>query len=270
MLVDLHNHTPLCNHATGTPMQYVEAAIKSGCKYFGFSDHAPMDFDPKYRMRFDQMDIYEAMVEEAKLAYEDEIEVFLGYEVDFLDKYMDDRVLKRECDYLIGSVHFLNSWGFDNPEFIDKYQHQDIDKIWEDYFLAITNLAKSGLFDIVGHLDLIKVFKFLPKKDIRVIAKEALDEIKKADIVVEINSAGYRKPIKEQYPSDLLIEELANRDIPITFGSDAHKPEQVGFGDKKAVLVAKDFGYSKCALFRKRDRSFIEFWNIYFDTIQKI
>ncbi|NLC27509.1 MAG: histidinol phosphate phosphatase, partial [Campylobacteraceae bacterium] len=109
------------------------------------------------------------------------------------------------------------------------------------------------------HLDLIKLFKFLPKKDIRLIAKEALDAIKKANLVVEINTAGYRKPIKEQYPSNDLLEELAVRDIPITFSSDAHKPEQVGMGGKKATALAKKYGYTKCAIFSKRDRSLIEF-----------
>ncbi|NLC27843.1 MAG: PHP domain-containing protein, partial [Campylobacteraceae bacterium] len=142
MLVDLHNHTSLCHHAVGTPMQYVEAAIESGCKYFGFSDHAPMAFDPKYRMRLDQMETYEAMVNEAKIAYESEINVLLAYEVDYLDGYIEDAVLARDCDYFIGSVHFLGKWGFDNPEFIDNYHHHNIDEIWKRYFEAITAMAR--------------------------------------------------------------------------------------------------------------------------------
>ena len=83
-------------------------------------------------------------------------------------------------------------------------------------------MAKTGLFDIVGHLDLIKVFKFLPKKDIRLIAKETLHEIKKANLVLEINSAGIRKPIAETYPSIQLLEMAYEMGIDITFGSDAH------------------------------------------------
>ncbi len=259
MLVDLHNHTSLCRHATGTPMQYVEEAIKNGCKYYGFSDHAPMKFDPKYRMSLDQMETYEAWIKEAKEAYKDEIRVFLGYEIDYLDGYIEDAVLKRECDYTIGSVHFLGKWGFDNPEFIGGYKNQDIDLLWEQYFEAIRAMAKSALFDIVGHLDLLKIFKFLPKTDVRILAKDALKAIKKSNMVVEINTAGFRKPIGEQYPSLSLLEEIASYDIPITFGSDAHSPQQVGFGGDRAVELAKSLGYRKCAIFSNRERDMINF-----------
>ena len=98
--------------------------------------------------------------------------------------------------------------GFDNPEFIGQYKNKNIDTIWEDYFEAITNMVKTNKFDIVGHLDLIKVFKFLPKKDIKTIAKDTLKKIKKSNMVVEINSAGYRKPIAEQYPSKEILEVM--------------------------------------------------------------
>jgi len=79
MKVDLHNHTILCNHATGSVNEYVEAAIACGTEYFGISDHAPMDYDPQYRMSFGQMDLYERWVNEAKERYRDKITVLLGY-----------------------------------------------------------------------------------------------------------------------------------------------------------------------------------------------
>ncbi|MEA2091504.1 MAG: histidinol-phosphatase, partial [Campylobacterota bacterium] len=166
MRVDLHNHTSLCNHAEGEIFEYIEKAIECGTEYFGFSDHAPMDFDPKYRMSFFQMQEYEKSILEAKKKYKDKIEIFLGYEVDYLKGHMDKRVLNAKVDYLIGSVHFIDEWGFDNPEFIGHYEHEDIDEIWQKYFNAIEEMANSGLFDIVGHLDLIKVFKFMPNKNI--------------------------------------------------------------------------------------------------------
>ncbi len=208
MIVDLHNHTPLCNHAEGEIFKYVEKAIESGTKYFGFSDHAPMDFDPKYRMSFTQMQGYEKAVLEAKEKYKDSIEILLAYEVDFLEGHMDKRVLNADVDYLIGSVHFIDEWGFDNPEFIGHYEHEDIDVIWQKYFDAIEAMARSGHFDIVGHLDLIKVFKYMPKKDINLIAKNALEAIKKADMVIELNVAGFRKPVAEAYPSVSLLNKL--------------------------------------------------------------
>ena len=195
MKVDLHNHTILRNHATGSVNEYVEAAIGCGTEYFGFSDHAPMHYDPQYRMAFDEMELYEKWVREAQERYQNQITVLLGYEVDYLPGYMDDIILKRPCDYLIGSVHFIDDWGFDNPEYLGRYEGADIDAIYKRYFELIEEMAKSALFDIVGHLDLMKVFKFLPKQDIRILAKKALKAIKQADMSIEINVSGYRKPI---------------------------------------------------------------------------
>lgn len=259
MIVDIHNHTVLCNHAQGTIDEYILQAIKHGTKTFGFSEHAPMDFDEKYRLNFHKMDEYETSILDAKEKYKDKIEILLGYEVDYLEGYMDERVLNANVDYLIGSVHFIEKWGFDNPEFIGKYEDENIDEIWQKYFNAIEMMAKSRLFDIVGHLDLIKVFKFMPSKNILDIAKNALIAIKDSDMVIEINMAGYRKPIKEAYPSLELLQEAFKLDIPITFSSDAHSPEQVSLYASKIVKLAKDVGYKKCATFKNRQRKMIDF-----------
>ena len=259
MIVDLHNHTSLCNHAEGEIFEYIEKAIDCGTEYFGFSDHAPMDFDPKYRMNFTQMQQYQEDVLNAKNKYRDKIEILLGYEVDYLKGHMDERVLNSKVDYLIGSVHFIDEWGFDNPEFIGHYEHEDIDQIWQKYFNTIEEMADSELFDIVGHLDLIKVFKFMPKGNIDDIAKGALKAIKKADMAIELNVAGYRKPVGEAYPSPSLLKQAFELGIPITFGSDAHKPEQVGLYNDEIIQMAKNVGYRECAIFRNRKRELIEF-----------
>ena len=259
MIVDLHNHTQLCNHAEGTIDEYINAAIQKGTKIFGFSDHAPMDFDPEYRMEFKDMQAYQANVLEAKEKYKDKITILLGYEVDYLKGHMDARVLNAKVDYLIGSVHFIDGWGFDNPEFIGRYESEDIDEIWQKYFDTIEEMAQSRLFDIVGHLDLIKVFKFMPTKDIKKIAKNALLAIKEADMVLEINVAGYRKPIAEAYPSKELLEEAFRLNIPITFASDAHKPEQVGLYNDIVIQLAHKIGFKQCAFFENRERKFLKF-----------
>jgi len=259
MIVDLHNHTTLCNHAEGQMHQYIEKAIASGTKYFGFSDHAPMDFDTKYRMKFSEMQGYEKAVLEAKEKYKQDIEILFAYEVDYLKGHMDKRVIDAKVDYLIGSVHFIDEWGFDNPEFIGHYENEDIDVIWQKYFDTIEEMAKSKLFDIVGHLDLIKVFKFMPKRDINLIAKKALLAIKEADMTLELNVAGYRKPVKEAYPSASLLKLAFELGIPITFSSDAHKPEQVSLYNDEIVQMAKKAGYTQCAFYRKRKRLLIDF-----------
>jgi len=130
MRIDLHNHTTRCNHATGTIDEYLQRAIELGIDIYGFSEHAPMDFDQGYRLGFDEMEHYTSEILSAQKRYQNQIKVLLGYEVDYLPGYMDERVLNAKVDYFIGSVHFLNKWGFDNPEFIGGYQNRDIDTIW--------------------------------------------------------------------------------------------------------------------------------------------
>ncbi|MEA3455200.1 MAG: histidinol-phosphatase [Campylobacterota bacterium] len=259
MRIDLHNHTTRCNHAEGTVGEYIQRAIELEIDIYGFTEHAPMDFDQYYRLSFDEMDAYTSEILTAREKYRDQIKILLGYEVDYLPGYMDARVLNAEVDYLIGSVHFLDKWGFDNPEFIGRYKDRDIDEIWQAYFDAAEAMAKTGHFDIAGHFDLMKVFKYMPTKDMRLLAGKALIAIKKSNMVLEINTAGLRKPVKEIYPSALLLEEAYSLDIPITFGSDAHAVDQVGFGYDKAVALAKRVGYTKAVTFEQRDRELVIF-----------
>ena len=257
MKVDLHNHTIRCNHATGNEEEYVQKAIESGIQIFGFSDHAPMNFDRKYRMSFEQMREYEQTVLTLKKRYADRIEILLGYEVDYLPGHMDKRVLEADVDYLIGSVHFLDKWGFDNPEFIREYEEKNIDEIWKKYFDTVSEMAQSELFDIVGHIDLIKVFKFLPSRDVMEFVTPALEAIQSAKMSIEINTAGYRKPCAEAYPSLQILKKARELAIPITFGSDAHAPQQVAMFDDKALQLAKEAGYGECVVYRKRKVDFL-------------
>jgi len=254
MRIDLHNHTTRCNHAEGTIDDYIKRAIELGIDIYGFSEHAPMDFDLEYRLLFNNMDEYVSDVLSAKERYKDKIKILLGYEVDYLKGYMDSRVINADVDYLIGSVHFLNRWGFDNPAFIGEYKNRDIDDIWQEYFDSIEAMAKTGYFNIVGHLDLIKVFNYIPKKDIRLIAYNALKAIKKSKMAIELNSAGLRKPAKEIYPSKKLLQIAYELDIPITFSSDAHKIEDIGFGYKEVTEVAKEIGYTKAVTFEEKQQ----------------
>jgi len=257
--IDLHNHTTRCNHAVGTVDEYIQRAIELGIDIYGFSEHAPMDFDPKYRLPFEEMKAYTSDILTAKEKYKGDIGILLGYEVDWLQGHMNDKVLNADVDYLIGSVHFIDKWSFDNPEFIGGWKNKDIDEIWKAYFEATEAMAKSGKFDIVGHLDLIKVFKFMPKQDVRVLAKNVLQAIKKSNMVVEVNTAGLRKPVGEMYPSRALLEEAYTLGIPITFSSDAHAVGQIGAGYDLATALAKDIGYTQAVTFQGRDKQLITF-----------
>ena len=257
--IDLHNHTVHCNHAEGTLDEYIERAIELGIDIYGFSEHAPMHFDEKYRLPLCDMGTYATEVLNARERYKDRIKILLGYEVDWLPGYMESSILNAKVDYLIGSVHFIDKWSFDNPEFLSGWKTRNIDEIWQAYFEATEAMVSSGKFDIVGHLDLIKVFKYLPKQDIRLLARKTLTAMKASNMVLELNAAGLRKPIQEIYPSPALLEEAFTLDIPITFASDAHSVAQVGFGYHEVKALARAVGYTHAVTFEQRDRELILF-----------
>jgi len=254
-MIDLHNHTILCNHSLDSMDEFIQKAIKKGIKIYGFSDHAPMEFDEKYRMSFEDMDIYEKWVDSLKKKYKDKIKILKAYEVDFTPK-VDKRVINRKVDYFIGSVHFLDNWGFDNPEFLSEWKKRDVDDVYKEYFELIEKMAESRLFDIVGHLDLIKVFDFYPKGDIKKIAKKAIESIADNKMVVEINTAGLRKKVNEFYPSIHLLEIIKEYNIDITFGSDAHSKNQVGFYLNEAYNLAKHLGFKRVVYFENREKKY--------------
>ena len=258
MRIDLHNHTKLCNHASGEMEEYVKKAIEVGIDVFGFSCHNPMNFDEKYRMSFEQLPFYLGEIERLKEKYKEKITLKKALEIDFLPGFMNEDLLKLDLDYRIGAVHFLGTWGFDNPEFLSEYSKRDINDCWEEYFEATRNLAKSGKFDIIAHMDLLKVFNYRPTKDLRSTIEKTLKTIKKANIAIEINPAGLRKEVKEQYPSRDILELCYELEIPITFGSDAHSVEHIGFENESIKALAKEIGFKKCANFTKRDRELVE------------
>jgi len=252
-MIDLHNHTPLCKHAKGKPEEFIKKAIEKGIKIYGFADHAPMEFDYEYRMSFDEIEKYEKEIKKLKEKYKDKIDILIGYEVDFTPM-VDKRVLERKVDYLIGSVHFLDNWGFDNPEFIKEWEERNVDDVYKEYFAKIEEMANSKLFNIVGHFDLVKVFGHKPKSNIKDLAKRAIKAIKKANMTVEINTAGLRKPVKEAYPSDELLEMILNEGIDITLSSDAHSPEEVGYKLYETIEKIKNLGVNELAYFKNREK----------------
>ncbi|MGB9885519.1 MAG: histidinol-phosphatase HisJ family protein [Moorellales bacterium] len=157
-------------------------------------------------------------------------------------------------DYLIGSVHDLDGWPFDHPDYIDGYAGRDPDQLYRQYFSLVVELARSGLFDVVGHLDLIKIFGCRCRKPVTELASAALTAVKEAGLVVEVNTAGLFKPVGEIYPGPELLQACYDLDLPITFGSDAHRPEEVGRSFSYAAERARRVGYRRYVQWRERRR----------------
>jgi histidinol-phosphatase (PHP family) len=250
-------HTPLCRHAVGEPPAYAAQALAAGLGEIGFSDHSPMrrdDFD-NWRMRLDQLDEY---VEKVRQAQKDQpgLVIKLALEVDYLpghEEWIRDLAARHPWDYFIGSVHYVSdTWAVDNPEQLSLWRESDPWEVWSAYFARLTQAAESGLFEIIGHADLPKKFNFRPRRDCAPLYRPFLDAVKKSDIAIELNTAGLRKDCREIYPSRQLLELAAERKVPITFGSDAHAPGEVGLAFGEAVALARGLGYTHSRRFSRR------------------
>lgn len=262
--VDYHMHTPLCNHARGEPTEFAAQAQHLGIVEIGFSDHSPMrrdDFD-NWRMRFDQLDEY---IEKVKKAQSDfpSLRVRFALEVDYLpgqEDWIRELSGRYPWDYLIGAVHYVSdSWAVDDPSALDQWKGRDAYEVWQIYFDRLTRAAELDLFEIIAHADLPKKFGIRPSRDCSALYERFLKAAAKTETVIELNTAGLRKECREIYPSLDLLKRAYAHGVGITFGSDAHAPEEVGMNFPEAFKLAREAGYTHCAAFRKRMRNEVLF-----------
>lgn len=257
LLPDYHMHTPLCRHATGEPMEYAARAVELGMTEIGFSDHSPMtrdDFDD-WRMRFDQLEEYVEKVRAAQRAFP-QLTIRLAMEVDYLpggEDWIRHLTSLHPWDYLIGSVHYVSdTWDVDSPFKLSEWKKRDPFEVWSIYFDRLTMAASSGLFEIIGHADLPKKFNYVPKEDCTPMFQKFLTAAKKSDCAIELNTAGLRKDCREIYPSSRFLDLAFAAGVPITFGSDAHAPGEVGADFDKSLASAKVAGYRTMRKFAGR------------------
>jgi histidinol-phosphatase (PHP family) len=257
-IVDYHMHTPLCGHAVGEPKEYAEAALEAGLEEIGFSDHAPFVHyeDPGITMNIKQLPEYYQMIEDVRKKYSNCLRVKIGIEADFIPGYEDKTKAILDdypYDYVIGSIHFIKDWGFDNPEELKKWDEQDIDQVYRDYYELLRQSAQSGMYDIMGHVDLVKKFGHRSTQDFVDDIKKTALAFKECGVAIEINTSGLRKPVKEMYPALLNLKIYAGAGVPLTFGSDSHNPKDVGKGFEQAMIMAREAGYSEYVLFKGRE-----------------
>lgn len=256
---DYHMHTPLCRHATGEPTEYAAHAARLGFTEIGFSDHSPMredDFDD-WRMRLDQLDEYVAKVRAAQRDHP-QLVIRLALEVDFLPDrvaWIRELAARHPWDYLIGSVHYISGgWDIDSPFKRELWARCDVNAVWREYFDRLTQAAASGLFEIIGHADLPKKFGHRPTADLSPEIERLLAACRATDTAIELNTAGLRKECREIYPARSILERARALGVAITFGSDAHAPDEVGADFAAAVALARSVGYTKTRRFAGRRR----------------
>jgi len=254
---DYHMHTPLCGHAVGSPDEYARQALKVGLEEIGFSDHAPFVHmvDPGVTMNESQLPEYYQMIEEVQHKYKNELRIKVAIEADFIPGFEEKTLAilnDYPYDYVLGSVHFIKDWGFDDPSQRKRWNQQDVNAVYHDYYELLRQSAKSGMYDIMAHCDLVKKFGHRPTEDLTDEIKKTAQVFKETGMAIEINTSGWRKPCKEQYPAINCLKIYADYQIPLTFGSDAHDPIDVGADFKKAFEMAKAVGFKEYVLFKQR------------------
>jgi histidinol-phosphatase (PHP family) len=271
MLTDYHLHlrpdedgTTFERYFTAENVErYRAAAAAAGIEELGVSEHV-------YRFRQaldlwthplwlengeDDLDAYCEFVRSTSLR--------LGVECDYVpgaEERTEAMLEARDFDYVVGSVHFIGEGdaAVDHDGF-DVWDAPDAsaEEIWTRYFEHFDRCARSGLFDILAHPDLVKVWghgRPRPDGDLRRFYEPAVEAIMAGGAAVELSTAGLRKPVGEVYPARAFAELLVEAGVPFALSSDAHLPEQVGFGYNQGIAFLDELGVGEIAVFEGRRR----------------
>lgn len=251
---DLHTHTALCKHASGTPEEYLAAARNAGLAYWGVSDHfpAPAGYDAEFRMAPDDLPRYFAILDSLRAAADGSgLQVLAAVEFDYVPGRMDEVFaaldpLRPKFDYLIGSVHYVGEFAFDDPDKLAEWPRYGVDAVWDDYLTGLKAFVELGGFDVMAHSDLPKKFGFRPSDRENVLRRmtDIYECAAAKGIRLELNTAGLRVAADEIYPAPDLLRAAFRAGMKITLGSDAHKPEHVACAFDRAAALARSVGWT--------------------------
>ncbi|MBA2174770.1 histidinol-phosphatase HisJ family protein [Halobacillus locisalis] len=241
---------------------YIEKAKAEGIEELGISEHAYFFDETKAILsnpwvenrRTLEFSTYQHLFDQAN---EQDLPIKMGIEMDYMpgkEEEMKTFIDAHPFDYVIGSVHWIDDWGIDLAIFRNEYEKRDLHEVYRQYFDRVVTLAHSGLFDFVGHIDVIKVFGYEPEdRDfLRGQYERAAKALAATNTCIEISTAGLRKPVGKLYPDPELLEICKEHGVGIVLCSDAHKPGHIGYRYEEAIALAKDAGYTELHTFTKR------------------
>ncbi|ANE46141.1 phosphoesterase [Paenibacillus swuensis] len=261
MKFDLHTHHDRCGHAQGEIRDYIEAGIRNGLQVIGISDHSPYFGSstdrpqPGIAMAKSEFPNYVKEVLRLKEEYQGKIEVLLGMESDFFPEHLESyrKVYDQyPFDYIIGSVHLSGGVSIFNKKRWKGLTDQDQILHKEEYYDLIAQSARSGAFQILGHIDAMKGY-YPAFTDIQTEAVEkTIQIIGEHDLAIEINTSGKTKDVGGWYPSDTMLELCLHYGVHVTFGSDSHIPGRVGDDWEEVRAKLKEIGYKEWVFFRQK------------------
>ena len=253
IVADVHNHTN-ASHGKASVGEMYAAAKDRGLAVYGFSEHSPRpeaySYPVEYREHLRQNFVRYASEVMQLRALSGSPKVLLGMELDWFPSerpFMEAAVAAYPFDYIIGGIHFLGSWGFDFTQDDWKISPQQCYTRYENYFRTLADMARSGLVDIAAHPDIIKLYsvdvfhQWLAMPESLALISEALTAIRDNGLVMEISSAGLRKPCNEIYPHRRSrLPSIWG--VKISFGSDAHCPNTPAYASDQLEAYARSYG----------------------------
>ncbi|MDP9701162.1 histidinol-phosphatase [Paenibacillus polysaccharolyticus] len=262
MKFDLHTHHFRCGHADGNIRDYIEAGIEAGLQAIGISDHTPYfgseleQAHPRIAMGKSELQHYVAEVLALKEEYAGKIDVLLGIESDYFPKHAElyrTTLGQYPFDYIIGSVHHTEDISIFNKTRWNGLSNARKIEVKEGYYALIAESARSGMFQILGHIDAMKG-NYPPFSEI--IADHAIDEalqvIAGANVAIEINTSGKTKLSGGWYPSDAILERANHYGVKVTFGSDAHIPGRVADELDLVRTRLREIGFTDWVYFKQK------------------
>ncbi|MFH0727017.1 MAG: histidinol-phosphatase [Pseudomonadota bacterium] len=258
MNINYHVHTPLCNHATGSMLDYIREAIRLGLKEICFLDHLTLNpADRGLSMTPEEVALYVQAARNLAHRFRDEIGVKVGLEIDFHPDFIAlfTHIAKTfDFDVIGGSVHYLGPMDIVTRRGDWKSGKGDTDAVYGHYFEVLHRMLDHDFFDMVCHFDLLKKFGRLPDESFESEIDGLLTRIKDKGLALEVNTSGYGHPVGEAYPSGKILCKCFRHGIPITLGSDAHRPDQLisHYDNARALITAA--GYTHLSTFSRRQR----------------
>ena len=222
-------------------------------------DHTPVGKMQQYWLDRVCIGSIEPFIAAVKKAQQAGYPVSLGLEADYFpggEQELGGLLSKYDLDYVIGSVHFLDGWGFDNPETEDVFKEKDLPQLYRHFFDTVSGAVASGLFDMIAHLDNLKVFNYRPDESVLLPMYENIAvALKTANVATELNTGlAYRYPVKEACPSPSFLQVLKKHEVPMTLSSDSHFPDDIGMLLDEAIELLKHVGYKEIVYFKDRQR----------------
>jgi histidinol-phosphatase (PHP family) len=256
-MIDYHIHGNFCGHAEGELEEYVLEALGKGFLEIGFSAHLPkvVDPDPYHAMLENRLPDYVALIEHLQIKYHGNIIIKLGIEADYFPGLEDrtrDLLAKYTFDYVLGSLHFLGDWHFSSKAGRHRYESEDPEEVFPKYFELLGDMIRSGLFDVLAHADALRKETFEPGPGSKEEYVKLAMLLAKHGMAIEVNTAGLRRGAGCIYPDRLLLEACAEKGIPVTLGSDAHTPTDVGRDFRHAFRLLEEAGIVDLAIFEGR------------------